>query len=411
MLKIKNHKVIFETKLSNISGYFAKILYIYLFFFQFLSKISESKIKTKKLLKVEYNDIQEFINKILAEKNKPIKFFNKVNSPRISIIIPLFNGERYIKTALLSIQNQDLTDIEIIMIDDCSEDNTINIVKEFMEKDKRIILYQNEENKGTLYTKVKGFFYSNSKYVMLLDEDDMFVQKDAFSTLYFEAEKYNLDMVGFSSILDATFHVKKDKKNIYHYYRTPVIYQPEVKNENLVYRKNGEIQRVGHVIWVYFYKTELFKQVIKQIDSKYMNTKMICHEDFMLLFLLTRKAFNLKQMNRIFHIKIKWGYETNYHSKVKNESLANNLFCLSYINYIEFILMKTDNNINDKKIASFELKSWLLDNKCRNNSFIKKRAENICKIFLKNRYIENKMKKEIRKFLNNKTKFTKETIV
>ena len=132
---------------------------------------------------------------------------------------------------------------------------------------------------------------------------------------------------------------------------------------------------------------------------------MICHEDFLLIFLLTRKAFNLRQMNRIFHIKIKWGYETEYHSKTK-ESQAKDLFCLSYINYIEFILIKTTNTIKDKKIASFELKKWYLDNDCRNNTFIRKRAKKVCELFLKNKFIENKIKDEINNFLNNKTIFT-----
>ena len=339
--------------------------------------------------------------------NKPIKMFNKTQFPKISIIIPLYNGEKYIKTTLLSIQNQDLTDIEIIMIDDFSEDNTVNIVKEFMERDKRIILYQNEENKGILYTKTKGVLYAKGKYVMVLDEDDMYVQKDAFLTLYIEAEKYNLDIVGFASILNTTFHINKkrnNKKNIHHYYVTPVIFQPNITKRSHDYNKFGEVIRIGDVIWIYFYKTKLFKKVIQEIDDKYLNTKMICHEDFLLLFLLTRKAFNLRQMNRIFHIKIRWGYETQYHSKAK-ESQADDLFCLSYINYIEFILMKTNNNIKDKKIASFELKKWYFENKCKNNSFIKQRAKKVCKLFLQNKYIEDKMKKEIAIFLDNKTIF------
>ena len=67
--------------------------------------------------------------------------------------------------------------------------------------------------------------------------------------------------------------------------------------------------------------------------------------------------------------------------------------------------MKTNNNIKDKKIASFELKKWYFENKCKNNSFIKQRAKKVCKLFLQNKYIEDKMKKEIAIFLDNKTIF------
>ena len=386
---------------------FFKLLYIFIFFKYIVSILLKykTKIKAKKILSEEYKDIQEFINIILDDIQNPIKYFNKTEFPKISIVIPLYNGEKYIKTSLLSIQKQDFQDIEIIMVDDNSEDNTIKVVKDLMERDKRISLYQNEENKGILFTKIKGVSYAKSKYVMVLDEDDMYVQKDAFSTLYIEAEKYNLDIVGFASILNTTFHINKSRKNkIHHYYTTPVIFQPLISKRSHDFTKKGEVKRIGDVIWIYFYKNELFQKVIKEVDDKYLNSKMICHEDYLLIFLLTRKAFNLRQMNRIFHIKIRWGYETKFRSKAK-ESEVNDLFCSSYINYIEFILMKTNNNTKDKKIASFELKKWYMENECRNNTFIRKRARKVCKLFLKNKFIENEIKEEINNFLHNKTIF------
>ena len=68
-----------------------------------------------------------------------------------------------------------------------------------MLKDKRIILLKNEENRGALYTKTKGVLNAKGKYVMTLDEYDMYVQEDAFEVLFDEAEKNDLDIVGFSS--------------------------------------------------------------------------------------------------------------------------------------------------------------------------------------------------------------------
>ena len=76
------------------------------------------------------------------------------------------------------------------MVDDCSLDNITSLIKELMKEDPRIILYQNAENRGTLYTKIKAISYAKGKYVMILDQDDIFVQKDAFLTLYLEAYLY-----------------------------------------------------------------------------------------------------------------------------------------------------------------------------------------------------------------------------
>ena len=73
---------------------------------------------------------------------------------------------------------------------------------------------------------------------------------------------------------------------------------------------------------------------------------------------------------------------------------------MAYINYIEFILIKTNNDINDKRTASFELKKWFLKNNCRYNENIRERSNNVLKLFLKNDYIENEVKNEILAFLN-----------
>ena len=65
--------------------------------------------------------------------------FEKSKNPKISIVISVYNGEAYLKTALLSIQKQNFKDIEIIMVDDCSKDKSINLIKELMINDKRKI--------------------------------------------------------------------------------------------------------------------------------------------------------------------------------------------------------------------------------------------------------------------------------
>ena len=67
---------------------------------------------------------------------------------KISIIIPVYNTEKYLKKCLDSIINQTLKSLEIICIDDCSTDNSLNILKEYQLKDKRIKIIEQKENKG-----------------------------------------------------------------------------------------------------------------------------------------------------------------------------------------------------------------------------------------------------------------------
>ena len=290
------------------------------------------------------------------------------------------------------------------MVDDCSKDNSVNLIKDLMKKDPRILLYQNIENKGTLYTKTRGILYSRGKYIMILDQDDMFTQKYALSTLYKTIEKKNLDILGFSAII-SNFNLTK-KKAIHHYFETPIIFQPDVAKSMYIHENTGRIKRIGDVIWVYIYKSELFKKIISQIDNKFINTKMNCHEDFLLLFLLTRNAYNLQNIKKIFYGQMIWNscdpiITFSIHEKNKNRT---NNSCLSYLNYIEFLLIKTNNTIYDKKIASYELGHYYLDHPCRNNSFVRERGRNVCNLFLANEFIEEHIKKKIIFFLNETNK-------
>ena len=159
-------------------------------------KTKEKPILANPIIEKDYNEefniIQEFtsmtLQGTLINKNKT---FSRSSDPKISIVIGTFNAEVFLKNALLSIQNQDFDDIEIVIVDDYSKDDTVNLIKEYMKIDKRIKFYQNRENKGTLYTKAKGVMHSKGKYVMIIDQDDIYTQKDVFSTLYSYCEKKN----------------------------------------------------------------------------------------------------------------------------------------------------------------------------------------------------------------------------
>ena len=338
------------------------------------------------------------MNKTLYNKDE--KFYKSKN-PKISIIIATLNAERFINNTLFSIQNQNFKDVEIIVVDDYSIDNTINVVKELMEKDPRIVLFQNEENKGTLYTKTKGVLNSNGKYVMILDQDDMYTQKDAFTTLYYYAKQNNLEILGFSAIFSGKIPFDKPKY-IHFYVETPIIYQPNIPSK--MFRNDGAVYREGWYIWNYIFDNELFKKTIRQIDDKFMNTKMNCFEDFILFFLLTRNAKNLKQIKRVFYNQMHLTFN-NTNNALLNEKRNNfNISCLSAINYIEFLLAHTNNTVHDKKIASYELENFFLNDKCRNCQFIKERGENICKLFLENEFIEDNVKMKIKNFLNEISK-------
>ena len=94
--------------------------------------------------------------------------------PKISIILPTFNVEKYIAKALESCINQSFKDIEIIVVDDCGSDKSIDIAKEYAKKDERIKIIHNEENLGLLRARYEGVKAAGGGYIMFLDPDKRF---------------------------------------------------------------------------------------------------------------------------------------------------------------------------------------------------------------------------------------------
>ena len=91
--------------------------------------------------------------------------------PKVSVLMPAYNAEKYINEAIDSILNQTFTDFEFIIIDDGSTDNTVNIINSY--QDKRIRLVQNEKNLGVAETLNKGIVLSRGQYIARMDSDDV----------------------------------------------------------------------------------------------------------------------------------------------------------------------------------------------------------------------------------------------
>ena len=119
----------------------------------------------------------------------------KETSPLISIIIPVYNSEKYIAQCLDSVVNQTLKDIEIICVNDGSTDGTLNILQEYALKDNRIKTI-NQKKSGVSSARNAGFKISSGEFIYFLDSDD-FIHKNLLEITYHFAEKYSADMVCF----------------------------------------------------------------------------------------------------------------------------------------------------------------------------------------------------------------------
>lgn len=95
-----------------------------------------------------------------------------MKSDLVSIVIPVFNAERFIKDTIDSILNQTYTNWELILVNDCSSDNSVKIIQEYLKKDKRIKLIENRKNSKAAITRNNGIKAANGKYICFIDADD-----------------------------------------------------------------------------------------------------------------------------------------------------------------------------------------------------------------------------------------------
>lgn len=112
---------------------------------------------------------------------------------KVSVVIPIYNVEKTIEKCLLSVLNQTFTDYEIILVNDCTKDNSIAVIEKYLT-DKRIKLVTNPKNCGLPQTRCNGFIQAQGEYVYFLDSDD-YIRKDTLEKLLSAAEQNDADVV------------------------------------------------------------------------------------------------------------------------------------------------------------------------------------------------------------------------
>jgi len=131
--------------------------------------------------------------------------------PKISVIIPVYNVEKYLRQCLDSVVNQTLKDIEIICVNDGSTDNSQQILEEYAKKDKRIKLI-NQENQGQSVARNVGIKVSSGEFVSFIDSDDLLPTNDILEILYNKAVENNVKICGgeFSDFSNSSYDYKQD---------------------------------------------------------------------------------------------------------------------------------------------------------------------------------------------------------
>lgn len=144
-----------------------------------------------------------------------IIFENEVEKmPKVSVIVPMYNVEQYVEKCLETLVNQTLKEIEIIVVNDGSTDESKKIVQKIMKQFPDKIVYKEKENGGLSDARNYGIPYAKGEYIAFLDSDD-YVEKDMYEKMYKIAQKENSDMVECDFYWEYPNKTKKDVGELY----------------------------------------------------------------------------------------------------------------------------------------------------------------------------------------------------
>ena len=368
------------------------INYIVLLLFIAIKNFNKNnKIDDEMKIIEKYNELCKY--GILFNEKK----FQKELNPKISIISTVYNQEKYILKFLRSIQNQFFDNIEIILIDDNSKDNSVQIIKTIQKEDKRIIIIQHNENKGTLISRNDGILKAKGEYILIPDCDDI-LSNDILNKSYTLANNYSYDIINFDLYIgNKQIFMNEIIKNI----ESKPIYQPELST--YIFYGKGHLEQIDVCLHNKLVKKEIYINSLNSINKYYLNQYMNNWEDSLINYMLFKKANSFYYMKYIgyYYIKNNNSITRNYKNKIEDTIRSAFLF-------LKYIFHNTNNTRFEKRIVECVFNNIYLD--ISNINYFKNIRKDfnfyyeIIDLYLNNKFIsfpiKNKLK-EIKNILKN----------
>ena len=239
-----------------------------------------------------------------------------------------------------------------MLIDDCSKDNSLSIIKQLQKEDLRIRIIKNKINRGPLFSKSIAALNSRGKYTILLDSDDLFVNENLFDICYKEAKNNNIDIIEFSGFESydkllkingklpvIPLYLKYKKNNI-------IVRQPQLSNY-MFSKDKGRYKQIDGYLWGKLIKTTTYANSLKIISKHVYYLKLNYGDDRLVNFILLKVANSFKFLE-IYGII----YYYNRYSITKSFKKYRN--CYDELRYIKFLYDFTKNS-DESEIAVHQI--------------------------------------------------------
>ena len=240
--------------------------------------------------------------------------------PKISVIIPVYNTEQYLKKCLDSVCKQTFKDIEIICINDCSPDSSLEILKEYQKNDHRIKIIDFKENKGGSAVRNEGIKLAKGEYIGFVDPDD-YIDLDFYGKLYYK----------YSTSADI---IKGGDIN--------VIYP---NGENEVWAQNEAIKE-NKINFYSQFTTAIFKRdFLIQNEISFPEEMKVCED----IFFVTKSAILANKIEIVdnanyYYIRHENSLDSNKYDGKRVDSVMN------YVEKISKLINEYDLPLSDKQI-------------------------------------------------------------
>lgn len=255
------------------------------------------------------------------------------NSLFFSIIMPVYNTERFIDRAINSVLNQSFQSFELIIINDFSSDNSSLVIQKYKD-DNRIKIINHTENLSVHMARYSGVNISQGKWSIFLDSDD-FLAENALEEIAMLISQKTFDVCEFG-------YKKIPKNKIY----TPVKLSSEISRFEYFFSAEEPIQ----TMWNKVYKTEILKKAFDSMQKIYMNNLEDLYESIVISYFT--KSFYTTD-TPVINYSVGTGMSTQQQTFEKNKK-----FCSNYLSMKKsLILFLENNNIND-----IDLKMRHIDN-------------------------------------------------
>lgn len=293
-----------------------------------LIKLIQNRIRMMRGLKHTLEEVERALK--FLDKMKYPDAFEKLESkpvnPLVSIVIPVYNVEKYVEECILSVLNQTYKNMEIICVDDCGTDNSMQIVKKYAKKDKRIKIIKHKKNMGYCTAVESGINNAAGTYVFFVESDD-FIEKDCIelgtkklieSDLNFvlfkidrletDGKRYPYDNWApfYGSLPEGLFEMTPDKMNCFPFFYWNKGYKREFIQGNIVKWQNGGIYEDQEFFFRVFTNSSVTYVIDKSLyvyrihQSSLMGVSFGKLKNVEDLFLVLERIYNYLRTSRYF---------------------------------------------------------------------------------------------------------------